>query len=147
LRIDAGLGDAPWQLLAPGCFLGFPAGFTLSTALDDTDPFPELQLHTGAELVADAVVTFEARPVAAKDLQLRGNFDVEELMTASDAGDVRTWEYGYEHEGAPWRKRHYALPVAADHTIMASAQAPASHFDAMVAGADALVASFAPFES
>jgi hypothetical protein len=144
LQIDTGLGASPWQLLAPGCFLGFPPGFTLTTSLDDRDPFPELALHADTEAVSDAIIAFEARPVPAGSVQMRGNFAVEELVTESAAGEVRTWEYGYDHEGTQWRKRHYALPITPDHTLMMSAQAPVAHYEAMVFGADVVVAGFAP---
>ena len=139
-QIDAGLGEAPWQLLAPGCWLGFPPGFTMTSPLDD-EPFFELHLNDGPRSIPDAIIQFQARAIAAGEVQLRGTFAVEESILDDD---IRVWTYGYDVDGVPWRKRHYALPLAADQTILMSAQAPAEHADAMFTGADACAIEFGP---
>ncbi|MGN6110726.1 MAG: hypothetical protein ACTHU0_36825 [Kofleriaceae bacterium] len=145
-QLDTGVGAGPWRLVGPGCFLGFPSGFTLMSPVYDNDPLFELQLNDGATPVVDAIMQFEGRRVAAGEVQLRGQSNVEQGTIQIDAGTVRTWEYGYEFEGVSWRKRHYALPLAADLTILMTAQAPVVHYEAMFDGAEAVVAGFAPLE-
>lgn len=138
-RIDTGLGEAPWQLLAPGCWLGFPPGFTMTSTLDE-NPFFELQLVVAGRSIPDAIIQLQARPIAAAAVQLRGQFAVEE----STLGDIRVWTYGYDVDGVPWRKRHYALPLSEGESILMAAQAPAEHADAMFVGADAVATEFGP---
>jgi hypothetical protein len=147
-RIDAGVSDGPWNVLMLGCFIDLPPGLLGYSATTADDPYPELHLRDpafkGLRTIRDAFIQFAQRPVAPGRVRLTGDFEVHEHAVPMRAGTVRVFDYAYEVDDAVWRKRHYAMPLGVERTLMMSAQAPAGHAALMFERADAIAASFAP---
>jgi hypothetical protein len=147
-RMDAGLGKAPWCVLARGFFVDFPPGFIGFSPTND-DPYPELHLREDtsfrhARTIPNAFIQFRRMPMAASSVRVTGPYDIEEFVLDTRHRAIRVWQYGYIEAGHAWRKRHYAIPLDASTTIGMTAQAPALHADRMFEGADFVAATFGP---